>query len=377
MEVGDYIKRAAHRSGYKREFFVEKNMPTIPSNVLAIPFYGDLRSTILLSTLLLRSYKEANKDKYLILCSWPGIKDLFPYVDEFWSISDESLTKTLATEANNFYNAANLATDLTRGLVEVLNVMTGKDLKTYYDDGFTKLYWETFGGIKRFLPEVPSVSKISNDFNLQMERRSGTKIIVYPATKMRSWQHGKTVNMSVSKEFWAALIDRLLQEGFDPVVYQNWFTYDMSRDFADRCIYLTAKNISDVLAAFRYAGCILDVHTGISRLAIAGRCPHVSVVERQSFIEDKDYEIDDLCAENLPRQYIFGFATQLMAGGPQEWKVSVFDNIVVRLKEFLPTLKNSVLPSTNESYEPVSYERVRERKAKRLGAAFIKSSKHK
>jgi hypothetical protein len=375
VEVNDYIKRAAQRSGYKRESYLEKNLPTQPSNVLAIPFYGDLRSTFIMSAYLLKSIKNLFKDKYIILCSWPGMRGLFPYVDEYWSVEDESVAKTLATEANNFYNNANLATDLTRGLVEVLNVFTVKDLKVYYNNGFTKQYWDSFGKIQRYLPEVPSITKLSADFKVQMDRNKGKKLIVYPAIKMRSRQHGKTVNLLVPKEFWASLIDRLIEDGYMPVVYQNWFTYDMSRDFADKCMYLVPKSITDVLAAFRYVGCVLDVHTGISRLAIAARTPFLSVMERQSFIEDKDYEIDDLSCDNLARQYIFSFSTQLMTGGPNEWKLSVLDNIMTRLAEFLPSLKESTLPSTIESFEEVSYERVRQKKAKRIGVAFINSSK--
>jgi hypothetical protein len=377
MEVNDYIKRAAQRSGYKRESYVEKNLPTQPSNILAVPFYGDLRSTFILSTYLLKSIRHLFKDKYVVFCSWPGMSGLFPYVDEYWSVEDESVTKTLATEANNFYNGANLATELTRGLVEVLNVFTVKDLKAYYDNGFTKQYWSSFGKIQRFLPEVPSVTKLSLDFKTQMDRKAGKKLIVYPATKMRSRQNGKTVNLPVSKEFWSCLISRLLEEGYSPVVYQNWFTYDMSREFADKCIYLVPKSVTDVLAAFRYVGCVLDVHTGISRLAIAARTPFLSVMERQSFIEDKDYELDDLSCDNLPRQYVFSFSTQLMTGGPNEWKLSVLDNIVTRLAEFMPKLREQTLPSTTESFEEVSYERVRQKKAKRIGVAFINSSKKK
>ena len=179
MEVNEYIKRAARMSGYKREYFLEKNMPTQPSNILAIPFYGDMRSTFVFSSLLLRSIKELMKDKYIILCSWPGMRGLFPYVDEYWSIDDESMTKLLATDANNFYNATNIATDLTRSLVEVLNVFTTKDLKAYYDNGFTKQYWEKIGKIQRYLPDIPSITKMTADFKTQMERKVGRKLIVY------------------------------------------------------------------------------------------------------------------------------------------------------------------------------------------------------
>lgn len=377
IDVADYIRRAASRSGFKREFFLEKNMPTQPSNVVAVPFYGDLRSAHILSAFLLKPYMEVFKDKYIVLCSWPGMQGLFPYVHEYWSIEDESVTKTLATEANNLYNGSNLAAEITRGLSEALNIMTVRDLRTFYDRGFTQKYWDTFGEVKRFLPEVPSASKMTTEFKAQMERKQGQKIVVYPATKMRSWQQGKTVYVPILKEFWTALIERLIEEGYAPVVYQNWFTYDMSRDFVEKCIYLVPKSISDVLAAFRYVGCVLDVHSGISRMAVAARCPYVSVMERQSFVEDKDYELDDLCADGLPKQYIFSFSTMLMTGGPSEWKLSLLDNIVARLKDFTPSLKDGKLPSTNESYEAVSFDRVRERKARRMGVTFINSSKNK
>lgn len=376
-EIADYIKRAAERTGFKREFYVEKNMPTQASNVLVIPFYGDMRSTFLLSSLILKSYKQLHHDKYIILCSWPGMAKLFPYVDEFWSIQDESVIKTLAIEANNFYNESNLSIDITRSLAEVVNVVTSRDIKTYYDNGFTQKYWSEFKEIRKFLPEVPSSNKISSGFKQQMEARVGKKIIVYPASKMRSKQSGKTILLPILKEFWLALIERLVEEGYVPVVYQNQFTYDVSRDLADKCIYLVPKNIEDVLAAFRYADCVLDIHSGISRLAIASRSPYLSVIERSIFIEDKDYEIDDLCGKGLPRQYIFSFTTMLMTGSPTEWKISILDNIMVRLKEFLPQIKQSSLPSTNELYETVSCDSIRQRKAKRLGMAFIKSSKHR
>ena len=377
MDVSDYIRRAAKRAGYKREFFLEKNMPTHPSNVVAIPFYGDLRSTFILSSLILKNYRELNKDKYMILCSWPGMRNLFPYVDEYWSIEDESVTKAIAMETNSFYNGSSLAAELTKSLVEVMNIIDEKDIKILYENGFTKKYWERFNKITRYLPEVSSSSMISADFRNQMERNRGQKIVVYPAMRLRSRQQGRTVSLLVQKDFWVALIDRLIMEGYMPVVYQNNFTYDMSREFTDRCIYLVAKNIADVLAGLRYVGCVLDIHSDISRIAIAARCPFVSVIERQIYIEDKEYEIDDLCCDFLPKQYIFGFATHLITGGPNDWKLSIIDNIMARLKKFVPSLKGASLPSTNESFVEVSHERVREYKAKRMGVTFINSSKHK
>lgn len=372
-ETSNFIKRAAERTGFHRHSFVERNMPSHPSNVVAIPFYGDMRGTFLLSSFLLRSYKEMWPEKYLVLCSWPGFQGLFPYVDEYWYLNDEFAANKLATESNNLYNGTKLAAEITRNMVEVLNVLTPKDLKQYYDDGFTKQYWDDFEKIKRFFPEIPAAN--TSDLMHEMEKYKGKKIIVYPVTKMRSWQKGKSVYLPVSKNFWNTTIDTLLEEGFVPVVYQNWFTYDMSVDYVDKCMYITSTT-SDLLSAIRQVGLVLDIHSGISRLALSARCPFLSVDERFRYIESQDYVLDDLCSE-VPRQLLFSFSTMLMADGPKEWRSGLLDNVVVRLNKMLSDSNINDLPSTNESFHEISYDRVKNRKAKRYGVTFINSSKNK
>jgi hypothetical protein len=354
---------------------MEKNMPTQPSNILSVPFFGDFRSAFDLSSCFLKSYKQKFPDKYIIICSWPGLQGLFPYVDEFWTIEDESVIKSLALEANNIYNTSSLSAEITRGLAEVIEVMTPRDICEYYYNGFTQKYWQTFGEIKRFLPEVLSASKISADFKNQMARMNGKKVIVYPATKLMSWQQGKTVHLPVGKDFWNALIQRMLDDGYCPVVYQNWFTYDMSKDFTDKCAYLVAKNITDVLAAIRYIGCVLDVHSGISRLALAARSAHLTVTERRIFVEDKHCEIEELCGLGMPKEKIYSFSTMLMTGGPDEWKISLIDNIMTKLNLLLNKLDINNLPKTNEIYETVSYDAVKKKKANRMGLSFLNLSK--
>lgn len=373
-QIADYIQRAADRTKHKRLSYIEKNMPTATDNVYAIPFYGDISSTFILSSLLLKTYKEKNKDKYLILCSWPGFQDLFPYVDEFWSLEDESLMKTLALGANNFYNDGDVAADLAQNLLECVNIITHKDWQEYYNCGFTDKYWNTFSHVNRYLPNIPSISKITDIFRNQILERDGRKIMVHPVTKMRSWQKGKSVNLPVSKEFWNSLLERLLEEGYLPVVYQSPFTYDMSPDFVERCVYVVPSTSSDLLTAMKCVGLVVDVFSGISRIAIAARTPFLAVDERQRFMEHQDYAIDDLCCGDMPRQYIFSFSTMLMAGGPQDWKASVIDNIVKRLEDFNP---EGDWGSTTESYEEISYDMVRDRKVRRMGTSFINSSKNR
>lgn len=373
-DVVAYIRRAAERTQSKREFFAERNVPTQPSNIQAVSFYGDLSSTFILSAYILRRYKELHKDKYLIVSSWPGFSGLFPYADEYWSIQNESTIRSLAFEANNFYNGSGLATELGRDLLECFNTLTHRDLRTWYDKGFTDQYWETFSQLKRYLPEIPSETRIAEGFRLQLSRKEGRKIIVCPVTRIRSWQKGKSVYLPVSKDFWAALLEQLLDHGYVPVVWQNWFTYDMSKEFVDRCIYLVPSTVSDLLTAMRYIGLTLDIHSGISRMAIAARCPFVMVDERLRYMEEQDYAIDDLSCAGLPHKYIFSFSTMLMVGSEQEWQASLFSNLLSQLAAFQP---GEDWGSPRESYETISYDQVRKRKAKRMGVRFIKSSKAK
>lgn len=373
-----FMKRAAERCGFRREFYVEKNIPTLPTNIVVIPFFGDIRSICILSSFLMKQYKEYKSTKYLILASWPGLQSLFPYVDEYWSIQDNSAVNSLASGANNFYNQADASVNYTRNLIENFeNVVTMNDWKPYYDNGFTKQYWDTFGvlkdgrkAIKRFLPEVSSVTRLSDSFKKEMSR-VGTKVMIYPTKKIRSWQRNRIEYLTVPIDFWVKLIERLLAEGLIPVVYQNSFTYDMSPKFAEKCVYLVLNDISHVMCAMRTIGCVLDVHSGISRLASLARCPYVTIDERNRFINHKDYEIDDL-GPATPKQYIYSSSTLLLSGTTVEFNDSLLDGVMVRLKAFLPSLDKNKWPSTVESYDVVSYDSVRDRTKKRLGVHFIR-----
>ena len=78
IDVNSFVKRAAEKSSFNRVRFQESNMPTNISNITVMPFFGDIRSTFILSSMLLHRYKEEKKgSKYFILCSWPGFESYF------------------------------------------------------------------------------------------------------------------------------------------------------------------------------------------------------------------------------------------------------------------------------------------------------------
>lgn len=371
--VSDFLKRAATQTGFERVRFAEKNLPADYSNILVVPFFGDLSSTFVLSSFILKRIKETRPNKYLILASWPGYEAMFPYVDEYWSPKDATSLSQLVLGAEDFRNVSDLSTSYVRSLnTRFEDVFMPEDIRDYYYQGFGKKFWDEFKDIKRYFPSVLSASRINQQFKADLQRRVGNKIVVFPARKVRSWQRGKVEYVMVQKEFWVTLVKRLLEEGFTPVLFQNTFTHDLSVDFAEKCSYLVSNNMEEVLASLRYVGCVLDFFTGISRISIAARCPFVMVDERVRYIEEKSYEIDDLCCQAIPKQYIFCFSTFIMSGTVADWNSSIIDNVVARLNKFLPNLDRDTWESTTESETSVSYDNIRERKAKRLGMNFIR-----
>jgi len=372
-QVGEFITRAAEQCGFERNGYVEKNMPTSFNNIVVVPFFGDIKSTFVMSSFLMNQYKQAKKDKYLIVCSWPGHKGLYPYADEFWHPKDLSSMTNLVVHAEHMKNTSDLVMQYTRSLISRFeNVLLPDDLKKYYNFGFQPEYWSQFNEIRRFFPSIPSASKTNAAFTNDLSKHSGQKVLVFPSTRVRSWQRGKSIAIPPMKEFWVALTKRLLDEGITPVLYQNHFTHDLSRDFADKCVYLVAKDILEVLSCMRQVGCVLDMHNAVSRLAIAARTPFVCVDERVRYIEEKEYELDDLCCQQIPKQYIFSFSSFLVTGDESYWDNSIIDNVIIRLQSFIPTLDRDQWASTSQSEEVVPYNCVRERKVKRLGAKFVR-----
>ena len=366
VDVKSFLREAAERCGVQRETYIEKNIPTLTSNISVVSCYGDIRSIFILATFLLKRLKEADHSKYVILSSWPGYKAIFPYVDEYWTMKDNGTLSLLTQNVYEFSNISDQVTNYNRNLMEHFShVTTARDLVKYYRNGFTAEYWGAFKEVKLTLPEIPSVSR-------SKVRVTDEKVVVFPVQRIRSWQKGKLEYIKVPKEFWIKLAERLKSEKIRPMIYQNNFTYDLSDYFADNCSYLVSKDILDVLSVMREVGCVLDVYSGISRLAIAARCPFIAVDERNRFMNQKEYEIDDLSCTGLSKQYLFSFAELLPTGSPGDWNNLVIDAVVVKLSDFLVQKKKMVLPSCEEVDRTVSYDAVRQRTMKRMGLRFIR-----
>lgn len=378
-DVVGLLKKAAEKCGFNRERYDDRKIPTDPSNITVVPFFGDIRSMFVMSSLLLKRFREEEKgSRYFILCSWPGFQGLFPYVDEYWGINDESNLKKFYTGASQLRNKNNLSSTYYRNLNQYFFedvVVPHETLSKYYNAGITDEFWKKYKHIKRTLPLVPSTAQLPKDFTRDLAARGGFKVFVYPSQFITSWRLGDINQMPINKDFWVALLHKLVKERFVPVVYKGLFAHDVSADLTDKCIYVTDPDISKLLAVMRATGCVLDLFTGISRLALAARCPFLMVDERSRYAALKEYELDDLCSPSLPKQYIFSFPTIIEGGGPDTWDFNILNNVMVRLHTFMPDLDRDEWPSTGESTEIVPYEAVRKKKAQRIGTKLLKVPK--
>lgn len=353
LDVATILKNAADHGGFVRQRFSDKKVPNNIENVSVLLFLGDLRSTFILSSLLLQPFRQKLKaSKYLILCSWPGHESLFPCVDEYWEIGGFEFFKN----SQGFKNSSDAYISQERKLRSFFyDVCTDEDLIPFYENGLTQKYFDKFGSISRTLPAVPSSTILGIELNKEFSKTEQQKIFVHPSKLEK-----------IPIDFWIDMVNLLLDSDYIPVVYQTEGTYDLSREFTERCIYIQNRNISDILAAMRLSGCVLDVFSGISKFAIAARCPYVVVGDRASYFSLKEYEIEDLCGKNLPKDRIFGMKSAFLKDR------LLIQQIIFHLQKFIPTIDRDNLPTTSGSSEIVSYDHVKTLKARKLGINFIK-----
>lgn len=371
-DTAAFLRRAAGRCGFVRDRYVDRDVPTNPDSVAAVHFFGDLRSEFVLSSLLLKRFRdEVRGSKYMVLCSWKGHGAWFPYADEYWSPSGGQ--DALHAGALGMGNGSEVY-DLQRRDLNYFfsHVVTPEDVREYYDGGLTTRFHERLRVVKRFLPMVPSATYLGAYFNQELVNRPGIKVLLMPSKHGRGVVRGRLANVKSCRAFWAALLERLVASGYCPVVVQNHSTHDLSGGLSDRCVFVREEDVGKIMGMMRATGCVLDVFGGVSRLAVAARAPFVAVDERGRYGLEREYEVDDLCAPGLPKQYIFSFPTIIEGGDARSWDGSLFDSIVTRLNSFLPGVDRNALPGTSEGVAEVPFSAVRERRSKRVGARFVK-----
>lgn len=352
--IQDFIKRAAESTGFIREKYIEKNIPTNINNIFLLVFLGDLRSQFIASSLLLNRYREENKGKYFILCGFPGCASLYPYADEYWGVKESFHEKAIGFH-NDESKIAIYFQQLHRYFADVRDE---KELTRWYHNGFTREFFD-----KQIVYTLPGISSPKPSFIKQFTDDKKKKVFISPLKFIKRVNRGKEENVRCEFDFWANLIAHLIEHEYRPVIWHGPLCHDVSTRFGHECVYCTDTDIMDVLSAIRFTGCLIDVFGDTDKLAMIARCPYVSCVDRTRYNFIKDYEIDDLCAYELSHKYIFSTATMIETG---QWK-ELADNIMSKLKDL--TLE---CPSAPEISTVVPYERVKARRQKKTGLKFIR-----
>jgi len=373
IDTQSVLKKAAEKCGAVRLRYKERNIPTSIEGVVALPFFGDRRSSFVLSSLLLRRIREEQKgSKYFVMISWPGHEGFYPYVDEFWQIDDEVSLSKLRLAQDGFDNSSSFYSLIQKSLNQhFYDVLSPQDFSSYYSGGLKKEFFDRFKHVKVSLPSIPSASSLGSDIHRAISQHE-SKVFINPCREGFSWRNGSVCRFSIPIQFWKDAVSRLVSAGFFPVMSYDQFSYDLSSETENKCIHLFGLDVSKVMAAMRLCGCVLDFFGDVSRIALCARTPFLCFEERSKYNALKEYEINDLCGRSVPKEYIFSFGAILEGGDRASWSSNILDHAIVRLKKMRDYSDRDGWPSTAESYDIVPYDSVRKIKNKKFGSRFIR-----
>ena len=350
-EIIDFISRATTRLRLNREVFSEKSVPDSLSKVRIIPFFGDIKSEFILSSLIL---PHLFRKDYIIVCSFSGHWGIYQdNINEFWSISDGDAADAVRNPDNNTHEKL-----LLRYFENVS--LPSEFVPPYFSDGFTSKYFNEFKDIEYNLPSIPSA-------RISFGADNKPKILLSPTKYIHRWGQGREEQMILDDRFWEILVKKLIGSGYSPVLLQNYGTHDLSPKFSNDCFYVTEKNLLAVLAVMRACDCVLDVFNGLSRYALIARCPYIVLDERQRYFNTYDYILDDMCGKRIPKRFLFSFAP-LVTGASS----MISDSLLDKIEEFLPNLDRNNLPSTIQQTTCLTYDDVRKRQSQKIGSRLIK-----
>ncbi len=349
--VNDFLTRAAERTGFVREVYGEvKDSP-----VTVVPFFGDKRHEFFLSAFLQDEIKG-----YKIVAGLPGRGGLFGKIDEYWAVKDEGACADIAKCAVGWGSDSPKVAHLEKQLTRFFDL---GDVSSFYEFGLKSKFFDKNEFLTVSLPGIPAM-------RTDLKLSEGRRVLVVPNRYVLVLRRGKPVRMEVNQKFYVFLVNRLAEEGFVPVILQNYGTYDISAAVGGKWPLFAKLKALDELTIARACDCVLDLFAG-DRLAIMARVPYLVVAERQTYDGLKDYEAEDLAASKLPDRHIFSFATMIESN---EYG-NVVDGILVKLKDFLPTVDRHQLPSTLPASFVAPYMLVRERKMKKFGYRLFRLPK--
>lgn len=376
MNSIDFLNYSSQRVGFKREVFIDENVPTDVDNFLFVPIFSDFKHSFIFSSILLDKYKNKTKNsKYIIVCSYPGFSSLFKDADEYWSLSDFKNFKNLFEYSQGFLNKSKTYLDIIRNFNEnYRNVINSDFFNCYYNNGFKEKFWTEYDNLFLRFPMISSSAVLGKEVLRTVNESHGYKVFIFPSIYLNSWNQGKNVKLYSQKQFYVELIKYLKSDNIFPVVWNHPLGHDLTNEFSNHsdCLFINEFELSKVLSSIRMTGCNLDLFSGTNWLAKIARTPSLTFDERSKFYGTKENELVDLSLIETPNKFVFNFVNSVVNGSIKSWKEDIFLNIKNNLLNFTPYLDRESWASTAETDKEVSIENFKKRKIKRLGTKFIK-----
>lgn len=374
--ISEFLSNTASRLNFKREKFVEKNIPTNFDQISVFFGLGDLRNTAAISTMILpRLRKEKKALRYFIVFGYPNFSCLYPYADEYWSFNNDDKFESIYYDSCGVDNSSSLKTIYLRHLNENFrDVIKQDDVSNIYDSCLKTPFWESNKNIRIILPQISS-GLIS--FNEEIQKRFNDlgkrKILIFPSKKIQIYRKNKLVFHHVDISFWKNLIEKLLKLDIGVVCVKNNLTYDISEFFLnEKTIFnVVEQDLEKIMSLMRLTGCVLDFFSGIGRFAAIARVPYITIDERHRYFKFKEYEFEDVVGKNLPIERMFLFADLI---NPTN---NLFENVAKNIINKIDKLINGLekvkgLPSAPYLDYISNYENVRYYQTQKMGVNFIK-----
>lgn len=374
--LSDFLANTASKLNFRREKFIEKNVPSNFDQITVFFGLGDLRNTAAMSSMILpRIRKEKKALRYFIVFGYPNYSCLYPYADEYWSFNNDDRLDQIYYSSVGLDNNSNLKTIYLRHLNENFReVLKQEDYSNLYNNCLQTNYWDSNKDIRIVLPQIStSLISFNEDIQKKFNDLGKRKLFIFPVKNIQVYRKNKLVFHPVDKEFWKHLVNKLLQLGIGLVCCKNSLTFDLSDYFPDQSniFHVVEHDLEKIMSLMRLTGCVLDFFSGIGRFAAIARVPYICIDERYRYFNFKEYEYEDVIGKNLPIERFFLFAD--LISPTNNLFENVANNIINKVDKVINGLeKNKGIPDASYIDYLSDYDNVRYYQTQKLGVKFIK-----
>lgn len=368
--MDDFLNRAASSAGLRRVRYDSQKQTTDPYNSIVLPLFCDRRYLYVASTLLGGLLREKRYgSRYFIIATYPGMADIFPFADEVWEPSRPGSASPILNQVEGFGENSPHVNSLIRSLNRFMETIDPSDLREFYDDGIKRKFLEDFGPLERSLPDVPSAMLLGENIARKI-KSSQQSVAVIPSKYGFTWERGKSRKLVVSSAFYNSWVERLLKEGYNPIIIQFPECHDISGNH-ENLLYFKEPIAKEALAVLRSAGILVDFFGDVKFMGYLARCGVVSFEERSRFSRLREFELIQSTVPDLPKEYCYNFSYTVETGESQSWNNNFFDLAIRRIKKIEKRIFRDEFPPATQLREEIDYRRIVREKIRKLGTRLI------